>query len=295
MSKNSSELQKIRTLTTPELSNLYWKQQLSHIQIADIYKISPTAVRNLLLSRNIKSRTNAESQTAINHSREKVFNYSQMQLILGSLLGDACLNREVYLSNKTGKELISYKLCFYHSNKFIDYVLHKTLIGLSSKTKKTYKLNYRISGFGSLMVGFCYCHTPTLRKISPIFLNNKHKKRISDTWLEKINWPALAYWYQDDGSLQLNKDGRRTLAFHTENFKEGEVNSLRDLLREHGLNTTIGKNNGDKEQRVILAHRKKEVSKFLEKIRPFIIPCMRYKLRSEGITRYKKEKGICQQ
>lgn len=295
MPKNSTELQRIKSLTASELSDLYWNQKLSQTQIAKMFEVSPTAVRNLFKRHGIKSRTNRESQTAINHHRTVKLNYTQIQLILGCMLGDACLNREIYYSNKTGKELISYKLCIYHSNKFRDYVLHKRdIIGIGSKTKKLYKLNYRKSGFGSLMVGFCFCHTPTLKEISPVFLDTHYKKRLSNPWLEKIDWPAIAYWYQDDGSLQIGKNGR-TIAFHTENFKEKEIKQLQELLLNFGLRTTIGKNNYNIEQRVILAHRKKEIHKFLENISPFIVPCMRYKLRSEGIVSNRGGGKICQQ
>jgi len=41
----------------------------------------------------------------------------------------------------------------------------------------------------------------------------------------------------------------------------------------------------DKSQQVILAHRKDEINLFLHNIDPYIVPCMRYKLRDGGLYR----------
>ena len=62
MAKNSKELQRVRALPVSKLSELYWNQKLSHTQIADMFKVSPTAIRNLFKCHKIKSRTNGESK-----------------------------------------------------------------------------------------------------------------------------------------------------------------------------------------------------------------------------------------
>lgn len=288
--KDTPGLLKLKSFSDPELCNLYWSKKYSFEQIAEMFKISPTAVKNIYAKQEIKSRTNAESQTAVNMHREKALSFLQEQLIYGSLLGDACLSHEFYHSNKTRKLLESYKICFYHSCKFKDYVLHKrAILGTGSKTKKLYKLNYRKSGMGSLMVGFSFCHTPTLKKIAKLCLNSEYKKSISQEWLDKIDWPAVAFWYQDDGSLSLNrKTGQRKLVFHTESFKRGEIIRLQKLLLKFGLTTTLGINNDNPHQHIILAHRKEEVNVFIKNIESYIIPCMKYKIRSTGLFRERK-------
>jgi hypothetical protein len=290
MSKNSPGLIKLRNTPAVVLFDLYWNKGYSHEQIARKFKVSSTAVKNLYSKHKIKSRTNAESQMAINIHRGKKLSFLQEQLIYGSLLGDACLSHQFFHSNKTGKLLESYKLCFYHSNKFKDYVLHKRVIlGKGSKTKKLYKLNYRVSGLGSLMVGFSFCHSPTLKEVAKQCLDTNYKKSITTEWLEKIDWPGITYWYQDDGSLQLNKKGHRTLSFHTESYKKKEIVLLQKLLLKFGLTTTLGINNKNSAQQVILAHRKKEINKFIENIKPYVIPCMLYKIRTSGLFREKKD------
>lgn len=294
MSKNSPELLKLRSTSAEELYYLYWNKKYSHEQIARIYKVSPTAVKNLYLKNNIKSRTNAESQSAINEHRKINLSFLQEQLIYGSLLGDACLSHEFYKSNKTGKILESLKIAFYHSNKFKEYVLHKrSIIGIGSKTKKLYKLTYRMSGMGSLMVGFSFCHTPTLKEIAKKCLDSNFNKKISNEWLQKIDWPAIAYWYQDDGCLRLDrKKGKRVLAFHTESFSLNEVKKLQELLLKFGLFTTLSFNNGNRNQHIIVAGRQKQINLFFENIKPYIQPCMKYKIRSKGLFRKRKKKCL---
>lgn len=289
--KDTPGLLKLKNLSDSDLFNLYWNEKYSFKQIAKKFEISPTAVKNIYLDRGIKSRTNAESQTVTNEHRELKLSFIQEQLIYGSLLGDACLSHEFFHSNKTGRLLECYKIGFYHSCKFMDYVLYKRgILGIGSKTKKVYKLSYRKSGMGSLMVGFSFCHTPTLRKIAELCLNSRYKKTVSQGWLSKIDWPAVAFWYQDDGSLNLNrKTGARTLSFHTESFRKEEIVLLQKLLLKFGLTTKVGFNiNGNPDQHIIHAHRKKEVNKFIENIKLYLIPCMGYKIRSEGLFRKRK-------
>lgn len=284
MSKNSLELENIRNQETSELLDLYWEQGLSHTQIADTFKVSPTAVRNLFQSRDIKSRTNAQSQTAINKHRFKKLNYLQEQLVYGSLLGDACLNYEKIFSNKTGHPIDVYKISFYHSEKFIEYVYHKReVIGKGVKTKKEYKLSKRVSGLGSLMIGFSFCHTPTLKKVALLCHDKNHKKRISEKWLKKIRWPGLAYWYQDDGSVRIT--GKyRTLCFSTDSFSLDEIGMLKNLLRNFGFNPTHS-STSKKNQFIITLNRKDEIKKFIKGIKPFLLPCMEYKIRKKGLYR----------
>jgi hypothetical protein len=294
--KNTSGLLRLKGLSNPELFDLYWNKKYSFEQIAKMFKISSTAVRNIYAKQEIKSRTNAESQTAVNFHRGKELSFMQEQLIYGSLLGDACLFHEFFLSNKTGKRLESFKIAFYHSNKFKEYLLHKRdIIGLSAKTKKPYKLTYRVSGMGSLMVGFSYCHSPTLEKVAKICLDSNYKKRLTPEWVEKIDWPALAFWHQDDGCLALSKRGKKvfkSISFHTESFNSYELILLQELLLKFGLDTKIGYNNGIKSQPIILAHKQAQIKAFFDGIRPYITPCELYKLRDSGLFREKKTENV---
>lgn len=295
MSKNSPELIRLRSLSEKDVINLYQDQKLSHKQISELFKVSRTAVQNIFKKYRLRGRSNAESQRAINEGRFQI-NPEQEQLILGGLLGDSCLSHQSFNSNKTGKRLESYKVCFYHSAKYLEYVLYKRkIIGQGVKIKKPLKLSYRTSGHGAQMVGFSFCHTPTLKKLAPICLGKWGQKRLSKEWLNRLKWAAVAYWYQDDGSLSISKNGHRTIRFHTQGFSLKEIKLLKKMLHDFELvHTTHTRANKKENQFTINAHRKNELDKFFKGIKPYLCPCMEYKTRIKGLVRPMKPRVICQ-
>jgi hypothetical protein len=265
-----------------DLWRLYIDSRLSHAQIADNVGCSRTCIQRLCKKYGILSRTNAESQTAMNETRSPIFTEQQEQLIYGSLLGDACLGRSVMKSNKTDRKMEIYKLIFFHTEKYIQYVEHKCdILGTGVKTKKRCKLSTRISGHGSTMRGFSFSHTPTLKLIAKYCLDNNYKKKITKQWLDKIKWHGLAYWFMDDGCLCLNRrDLRAFINFYTQSFNEEEINLLIHLLRRFGIHAIKGKDpNGSFARYIIQINYKKDVWRFLEKTEQYIVPCMRYKNR----------------
>lgn len=269
-------------LSESELRHLYFDCNLSHAQIGEKVGCSRSSVQRLFNRYSLKARTNAESQTAINITRTPELNEQQYQLIYGSLLGDACLNRAVMKSNKTGKKMEIYKIHFYHTERHLQYVEHKAdLLGIGVKTKRRCKLSKRVSGHGSVMRGFAFSHTPTLRRIARDCLDANYHKKITPEWLDKINWHGLAYWFMDDGSLLVNTKKRRaSIAFYTQSFGMNELKLLLSLLERFGLHAVIGNDpNGSKKRHIILLHRQDEVRNFLTKTEPFIVPCMDYKNR----------------
>ncbi len=269
-------------LNEKELRHLYFNCNLSHAQIGIKGGGSRRSVQRLFKKYGIQSRTNAESQTAINETRSPILTEQQKQLIYGSLLGDACLHRSIMQSNKTTRKMEIYKLHFSHSEKYIEYVQHKAdILGIGVKTKKKCKLSTRISGHGSTMRGFAFSHTPTLRRIAKDCLDDNYKKRITVQWLNKLNWQGLAYWFMDDGCLKIDRKKKRaSLVFYTQSFSIKEINMLICLLRKFGLHATTGKDpNGNKKGYIICLHRKNEVLKFLNKTKKFVIPRMDYKNR----------------
>lgn len=265
-----------------QLLELYFGQNLSHVQIAEQLGSSSSSVRRAFQKYNIKSRTNAESQTSINITRTPNLSNEQKQLIYGSLLGDACLSRSVMESNKTGKEIEIYKLFFYHTEKYIGYIEHKAdLLGIGIKTKKRCKLSTRISGHGSIMKGFAFSHTPTLKEIAKDCLDENYKKKLSTKWLGQIDIQGLAYWFMDDGSLRLDRSSRMaSIIFYTQSFTMAENQLLKNLLESFGFRSRIDKDpNGDENRRILVIGHQKDVMDFLRKTERFVVPCMDYKNR----------------
>jgi len=269
-------------LSEVELCHLYFDCNLSHAQIGEKVGCSRSSVQRLFNRYKLKPRTNAESQTTVNITRTPILNEQQYQLIYGSLLGDACLHRSVMKSNKTGKEIEIYKIHFYHTEKHIEYVEHKAdLLGMGVKTKKRCKLSRRISGHGSVMRGFAFSHTPTLKRIANDCLDDDYKKRITEKWLEKINWQGLAYWFMDDGCLLVDQKKRRaSIVFYTQSFSMEEIELLLLLLKRFGLRAVIGNDpNGSEGSFIIVLNQQNEVWEFLIRTKKFLVPCMDYKNR----------------
>ena len=206
----------------------------------------------------------------------------QEQLIFGSLLGDACLHRDRLVSNKTGIERQYLGLDFFHTEAQLPYLLHKRdIMGPSRKTGRTLNLITRTSGHGSRMVGIVFKHTPTLEPVADVAFGTNDKKYVSDAWVEKLDWEGLAFWYQDDGSLRRSKTNDSVI-FYTNAFSTEEVERLRGVLGRFGVEHTRiawARQNSGHAQPTIACGRRQEVTSFLTKIAPFVVPSMRYKLR----------------
>ncbi len=210
----------------------------------------------------------------MNDQRFVTFTKSQEQLVYGSLLGDACLHRGTMKSNKTGNLIETYKLIFAHSVKQHEYVLHK------QKLLNCCKIMRRKSGFGSDMEATAFSHTPTLREVAKICHDENHKKRVTSEWLAKLDWEGIAHWYMDDGDLLVSKKNHFKMRFHTESYSFNELELLQNFLANRGLQTRLLKSpNQNPNERIICSKHKAEVIKFLEKLKPFVIQQLAYKLR----------------
>ena len=118
------------------------------------------------------------------------------------------------------------------------------------------------------------------------------KKTVTPTWLSWLDEHGLALWYMDDGSLcktrNKNKSGRlrvasRRIHLNTCGFTLEENELLRNFIQERfGIKFYINKA-GDYQGRTYhrLVAGAKEANKLFEIIRPYIVPCMEYKLDME--------------
>lgn len=279
---NRESLSKFKALSKKELLKLHNKN--SQTEIAKIFNISRSAIQNQYKKLNIQARNNCDSQKLVNQKRFINLTYEQEQLIYGSLLGDACLSRSFNKTTQKGKTE-KYRIYFTHSKKQLSYLKHKkSIIGNGVKCKNI-KLSTRTSGHGSKMYGFNFQHTPTLIKVAKICHNKNHKKIINKKWLNKIDLLGIAYWYQDDGCLIINKrkngDNFKNIIFYTNSYNLYEIKLLQNLLSKFGLNTKT-KNGNNSKERVIICSNQSEINAFLNKLKPFIVDCMKYKIRDYG-------------
>jgi hypothetical protein len=263
-------------ISKEDLENLYLSG-LSSRQIGDKYGFSQSAVQRSMRKYNIAFRDSAAQQTSLNETKKIKFSYEQEQLVLGSLLGDTFIYKNSFKSNKTDRIVHSYRLLFAHAEKHEEYLKHKHNI------LKGCKIKSRISGHGSVMKHYAFSHTPTVKPYYDLCFKDG-KLNVNKEWLDRVDLLGLAYFYQDDGSLALNKGKLSRLNFHTNSFKENELILTQNKLSSIGLDTKITPSPDTRvglcaDQYILTCYKNDMVKDFLRNIYPYHVPCMAYKFR----------------
>lgn len=196
--------------------------------------------------------------------------YDQLQLVIGSTMGDACLE----CRSKSIRAQHTARLRIHQSDKQKDYVFWKyeklkNLVLRGPRFTKVWHDKQRNKDHFSW-----YFHTrsdETLGLIQSIFY--KDGVKIVPKELPELLEPlGLAIWYMDDGS---NNGSNITLNTHS--FSIPEQERLKDLLLEKfGVITTLVKDRS----KYKIAIRSHEYDKFMDIVRPFVIPSMNYKISS---------------
>lgn len=196
------------------------------------------------------------------------FPYEIKQLILGSLLGDACINA----NDKGG----GYRCVhFTQSDKQIAYFNYKkNLLGKYALGERT-----RTSGYGGLMHDI---HTTTNLELNK-FLNEhcmkNGKKFVTQEWCNELGPMGLAFWYMDDGSISNRDNDKCGCRIHisTNGFSLQENETLANMLRDRfGIEATIGNKETYKGYTLILDVKNTE--RFCSLIAPYVCDSMKYKL-----------------
>ena len=202
---------------------------------------------------------------------------TQMQLILGTMLGDASM---VFLTQHP-------RYRCNHGSKQTEYVLHKAKI-LQNYVNTPPALCENL-GYGKESCVFSTLTTPILefiRKLCYSEEDSKYTKTVTIEWLNKLTWEGIAYWYMDDGSLFTKANG---LILHTQGFTQEQVELIARWLTEKGV--TAKSQRVRRKQKVyhIVRLSKESAVTFLNYTRPYMIPSLAYKF-----TMVLKECSICQ-
>jgi hypothetical protein len=194
----------------------------------------------------------------------------QREVILGLMLGDGHL--ETLDNGRT------YKLCVEQSKeRHAEYLFHLFEIFSNITSQKTPVEKKKKKNKNTLF--FRTRAHPGLRFYANLFYKDRQKvipKNIHRFLTDRV----LAYWYMDDGALKgMNRSGKR---FHTEGFSYEEVLVLRDALIQLGIESTVQKQNRTVGQILktyyIIYITAKGDKIFTEKIKPYVLHCMYYKL-----------------
>ena len=199
---------------------------------------------------------------------QSMFSQEQIDLLIGSVLGDARLE----CRSKGVRYPISARLRIHQSDTQKEYVFWKysvleKLVLKEPRRVKTWRDPKRQKDHFSW-----YFHTKTLRELGDLYhyFYKDNVKILPDSVFDFINPRALAIWFMDDGS---NTGSGLTISTHC--FALADQKRIVAFLREkYDIAATIVK---DRKQFKI-GIGKHEAKNFIEVVKPFIIPSMEYKI-----------------
>lgn len=178
----------------------------------------------------------------------------QMSIIIGSILGDACVYKQGKICFEHSIAQKEYLLWKYNELKNLAYFKVSRVIRYDQRYKKNnVSTRFFLRQYFSLLRS---CFYPEGRKIIP--------KDITK-WLSPL---ALAVWYMDDGHLDRGKYP----IFATDNFLFSDLKIISSFLREkYCISSTIDKKNR-------LRIKSCSLTNFVRVLDSYVIECMRYKL-----------------
>ena len=199
----------------------------------------------------------------------KLLSDQQLQVVLGSLLGDGNLS-----PNRRGRTGVRFRLG--HGERQHAYLDWKTAL-LGNIGHSSY-----VNAKGAKLVDFT--PLPELHELwSAVYFGGK--KVISDEYLKALTPLALAIWYADDGSFSLRSAGvqQRTaggsgrIEICVEAMSEGSRMRMRDYLQDvWGLDVRL--RSAGARQKAVLVFSTESSARFLEIVAPYVPESMAYKL-----------------
>jgi hypothetical protein len=222
-------------------------------------------------------------------TKEELLKYNKydnktMEVITGLMLGDGHIR-----IIKTKGNVIENKarLEFTFAAKFLDYIKHlkfnllKNICNDTSPTPWPNKSDMEPSQywFSSLSTPFLFdLHKEWYKWDSK---SNKYIKKLPDNIYDLLTPIGLAHWYMDDGYLIISENN---FYLCTDNFTKSETEYLVFILRDKfNISCNIKKRRYfDKYNNEIIHYRIRLIPKscpdFVNIIKPYIIPCMLYKI-----------------
>ena len=195
-------------------------------------------------------------------------NLSKDNVFLGLMLSDAHIRK---IRTMTGKSSLEIKQTA-KRKAFLEAIQdHFEKIKLSSKITPEYVANKK---YPQNML-----FTPSIIEIG------NERKRWYPNGIKivprdlKLNGEILAWWIMGDGSSErTGKDNNSIkVTLYTNSFTIGDIEFLRNQLKELGIENTTHMKKGD--EPVIVISNASSVQKLMDMIKPYIIPCFQYKIK----------------
>lgn len=206
----------MKEITRDEIYKLYYGENKTDKEIAQLYHVNAFNISQLRKKHGIKG-INARHRRFIDKPQSPISS-RQMEIIMGSLLGDGCL--------KSNRGISSY-LSISHTIKQKEYTdwLYSELENICLSPPKQY-----ISKGKYITYYFMSEARKDLQNLrDKIYTPNKS---ISQWWLDQISELGLAIWYMDDGSLIYVNKNKSMFNFATNSFSQEENYMLSNMLKE---------------------------------------------------------------
>lgn len=192
----------------------------------------------------------------------------QREILIGTLLGDGHLETQ----NKGRTYRLKIEHIFWQKN-YIDWLYHilKDWV-LTPPQEKIQKVN----GILRKKYYFSTVSHGTFRFYAQQFYQNRKKilPKLIQKWLSPL---VMAVWFMDDGSIKSNR--HRALILNTQCFTREENKKLISIIKNK---FDIEMSLRPQRQQWQLYIGSASVEKFVQLIRPHILPSMRYKLGKLG-------------
>ena len=190
----------------------------------------------------------------------------QKEVLVGTLLGDGCL--ETQNNDRT------YRLKIEHSIQQKDYVdwkygIFKDLVLTEPKSRDyvsygNSRINYRFSTISS----------GSLRFYAQQFYKNG--KKVIPELIGKMLTPlALATWFMDDGSIKSNR--HKALVIHAQSFEKTDLERIIKIIEnKFGIKSILRKRNDGSGYVIYILSA--TIDQFIDLVKDYILPSMKYKL-----------------
>jgi len=193
---------------------------------------------------------------------------TQREVLIGLLLGDGHLETQ-----NNGR---TYRLKIEHSylqKEYVDwlYQIFKDWVLTPPKEKEQTVLGVKYNKYY-----FSTVSHGAFRFYAQQFYKEKKKvlPKLIKKWLSPI---VMAVWFMDDGSIKSKR--HRALILNTQSFSKPELQTLMRILEEKfGIRMVLRKQSRKQIEIYQLITTSDSVERFVEIIKPHILPSMRYKL-----------------
>lgn len=158
----------------------------------------------------------------LNKSNYPNFNFFQISVLIGTLLGDSSL--QTYTDGKT------WRARFLQGDLNKEYLFH-----LYEIFKDFVKTPPKLSddGLGNKRWSFNTCVIPELKTYAELFykkVGNRRIKIINPLIYEHFNEISIAYWFMDDGTLK-KVNNTKAFIFCTDSYTKEEVLILGEMFK----------------------------------------------------------------